>query len=111
MASVPVKEQLEPFYVLSWRLRCGSNEAIWNNKRVEPQQIINSAVFYLQDYNKVLLFRGREAVSVQKLSETRWNPPDEGVIKINVDGVVFEQQRMFGSGPSHVIHWVLYWLP
>ncbi|GLT27362.1 hypothetical protein SLA2020_023680 [Shorea laevis] len=98
MSTVLGKEQLELFCVLSWRLWCCRNNVLWNSKNVEPKQIIDSAIFYLQDYRRALLSRGRGATSVQKLSETKWKPPDEGMIKINVDGAVFEQQRMFGSG-------------
>ncbi|GLT28456.1 hypothetical protein SLA2020_033900 [Shorea laevis] len=50
------------------------------------------------EYRKALLSRGRGVVAVQRASETRWHPPDEGYVKVNVDGAVSEQGHIFGMG-------------
>ncbi|GLU12062.1 hypothetical protein SLE2022_287710 [Rubroshorea leprosula] len=92
------KEQLELLCILSWRIWSSRNEAHWNGRRAHPQQIIEGGVNYLMNYQRAQQSMGRGSGVVQMHGETKWKPPDEQTIKINVDGAVAEQRRVFGMG-------------
>ncbi|GKV17627.1 hypothetical protein SLEP1_g28105 [Rubroshorea leprosula] len=49
----------------------------------------------IQEAEKHQLLHG---VRICGLSETKWRPPTVGFIKVNVDGAIFEQQRLYGVG-------------
>ncbi|GKV36829.1 hypothetical protein SLEP1_g44920 [Rubroshorea leprosula] len=98
MTTILGSEQLELFCILCWKLWCCRNEALWEGKTMEPKQIIEKALLFLQEYNAALLSRGRGAASVQRRSETRWRPPDAGFVKINVDGAICAQRELYGLG-------------
>ncbi|GKU88725.1 hypothetical protein SLEP1_g2954 [Rubroshorea leprosula] len=92
------KEQLELLCILSWRIWSSRNEAHWNGRRAHPQQIIEGGVNYLMNYQRAQQSMGRGSGVVQVHGETKWKPPDEQTIKINVDGAVAEQRKVFGMG-------------
>ncbi|GLT94950.1 hypothetical protein SLE2022_126590 [Rubroshorea leprosula] len=92
------KEQLELLCILSWRIWSSRNEAHWNGRRAHRQQIIEGGVNYLMNHQRAQQSMGRGSGVVQMHSETKWKPPDEQTIKINVDGAVAEQRRVFGIG-------------
>ncbi|GLT37918.1 hypothetical protein SLA2020_121990 [Shorea laevis] len=98
MCTEPGKEQLELLCTLSWRIWGFRNDTHWNGGRAHPQQIIEGGVNYLMDYQKAQKSMGRGAAAVQMHSETKWKPPDEQTVKINVDGAIAEQHRVFGMG-------------
>ncbi|GKV09429.1 hypothetical protein SLEP1_g20934 [Rubroshorea leprosula] len=74
------------------------NDALWNNKGPNPHHIIKRSLDFQMEYKKALMSKGRGAAAVQRVSETRWHPPDEGYVKVNVDGAVSEQGHIFGMG-------------
>ncbi|GLU09838.1 hypothetical protein SLE2022_266770 [Rubroshorea leprosula] len=92
------KEQLELFCLLCWNLWNSRNDALWNNKGPNPHHIIERSLHFQMEYKKALMSKGRGAAAVQRVSETRWHPPDEGYVKVNVDGAVSEQGHVFGMG-------------
>ncbi|GLT59459.1 hypothetical protein SLA2020_322740 [Shorea laevis] len=47
---------------------------------------------------RVMASRERGGTITQRLSKTRWKPPEAGLIKINVDGALFAEQRPFDAG-------------
>ncbi|GLU09744.1 hypothetical protein SLE2022_265880 [Rubroshorea leprosula] len=92
------REQLELLCTLSRKIPCGRNDAQWNSRRIQPQQIIEGAMKYLGEHKRAQESLGRGSAVVQWHSETRWHPPDEGTIKINVDGAIAEQRQVFSMG-------------
>ncbi|GKV42573.1 hypothetical protein SLEP1_g49956 [Rubroshorea leprosula] len=92
------KAQLELLCTLSWRIWGSRNDAHWNGRRAHPQQIIEGGMNYLMDYQRAQKSMERGSRAVQMHSETKWKPPDERTVKINVDGAIAEQHRVFGVG-------------
>ncbi|GKV36865.1 hypothetical protein SLEP1_g44951 [Rubroshorea leprosula] len=87
-------------------MTCPVARAVWLGSpltlRVSELPVDNFADFFdallvILDSKKLSLF-WRGAASVQRRSETQWRPPDAGVVKINVDGAISAQQKIYGSG-------------
>ncbi|GKV46603.1 hypothetical protein SLEP1_g53576 [Rubroshorea leprosula] len=62
------------------------------------EQLELRTMHFIKEYRTAILSRGRGAAVVQQVSETRWHPPDFGFIKLNVDGAISVQNRVFGMG-------------
>ncbi|GLU23845.1 hypothetical protein SLE2022_398210 [Rubroshorea leprosula] len=97
MAALLQKEQLEFLCVLCWQIWNSRNNALWNGRMPNPQIIIEQSLRFMDGYSRAIALRGRGTSTSQK-RETRWSPPSEGHVKINVDGAVSSHKRIYGMG-------------
>lgn len=73
------------FFVISKSLWERRNKKIYENIEIEPKQAIERAVS-----NQTLVLE-RNLTLTHKLSQAgRWEPPEKGTLKLNVDGASFE---------------------
>ncbi|GLT72259.1 hypothetical protein SLA2020_483830 [Shorea laevis] len=91
-------EHLELFCVVCWKLWNCRNNALWNGKITSPQVTVEQSLLFLNEYRRLIVSKGRGAAVVQRRTETRWKPPGEGLIKINVDGAISDEERVHGMG-------------
>ncbi|GLT48817.1 hypothetical protein SLA2020_224160 [Shorea laevis] len=91
------KEQLELFCVLCWKIWTARNDLLWNGKAVNPQLIIGQSLHFLDEHKRVTILKGG-ATPTRSRTSSRWTPPLDDAVKINVDGALSLQQRTSGIG-------------
>ncbi|GKV01547.1 hypothetical protein SLEP1_g14094 [Rubroshorea leprosula] len=91
-------EHLELFCVVCWKRWNCRNNALWNGKITSPQVIVEQSLLFLNEYRCLTISKGRGATVVQRHTETRWQPPGEELVKINVDGATSDEERVHGMG-------------
>ncbi|KAM6540880.1 hypothetical protein CsatB_005327 [Cannabis sativa] len=91
---------MEEVVVVSWAIWRARNEFVWQKKSWSTSNIVASARNMLDQYK---FAQGRKGLSLSPLHDggqnlERWIAPKLNKIKVNVDGVLFEQEGRFDMG-------------
>ncbi|GKV02665.1 hypothetical protein SLEP1_g15064 [Rubroshorea leprosula] len=73
------------------------NDLLWNGKAVNPPLIIEQSLHFLDEHKRVTILKGG-APPTGSRTGSRWTPPLDDSVKINVDGALSLQQRTSGMG-------------
>ena len=82
------------YLAVCWGLWWRRNDVVWNGRIRHSQQVVNGCFTMLESWfhaNETLA----NAVTVPSYS-SKWQKPDYGWIKINVDGAVFPNKGAIG---------------
>ncbi|KAK1571752.1 hypothetical protein Q3G72_022393 [Acer saccharum] len=91
-----VKVEFELLCFVWWRIWFRRNQMLFSNVTIPVDGILDWAVNSLSDFGNA---RGRvEVAKVMPAREIGWKGPDTGVVKINTDGALSEEQRLSGVG-------------
>ena len=85
---------VEKLIVIAWALWSNQNECRNGGVKKSGQALVHSAVEYLSAYQAYM----EVTDSKQSAEATVWTPPSSSHYKINVDGAVFNKQKMAGVG-------------
>lgn len=89
------KSEVELWSVIAWQIGCARNELIFEKVYTSPELFFKKAIDLLQEYK--LPTAGTYKVRVCK-NKVRWVPPDQNLIKINVDAAVNVNDDKVGLG-------------
>ena len=95
MASSGEKDWVK-FAVTAWLLRNNRNSVRFGGKCKNRKTIEGEAMTYVEDFRATCLTEGQKAQPAPRAKH--WNPPPQGMYKVNIDAVVFKEQRCCGIG-------------
>ena len=95
MASSGEKDWVK-FAVTAWLLRNNRNSVRFGGKYKNRKTIEGEAMTYVEDFRATCLTEGQKAQPAPRAKH--WNPPPQGMYKVNIDAVVFKEQRCCGIG-------------
>ncbi|XP_060961018.1 uncharacterized protein LOC133031516 [Cannabis sativa] len=85
--------------VISWRLWSARNELLWNKKVCSTMDVVRSARVLLDQYISAQSQK-TGALLIDNINnvDEQWRKPIVHMVKINVDGAIFQNQNKFGFG-------------
>ncbi|GKV06524.1 hypothetical protein SLEP1_g18408 [Rubroshorea leprosula] len=85
-------------FVVHCLLFCSVARAVWHGNPLSLRVSEFPSSSFADFFDAMCTELGKEQLELLLHGETKWKPPDEQTIKINVDGAVAEQRRVFGMG-------------
>ncbi|KAG6620210.1 hypothetical protein I3842_Q075500 [Carya illinoinensis] len=85
--------ELEKFFLLAWGLWYRRNQSIYEGNILSTQQVMEHAFTLYQEHKATI-----EATKIKLKYKCQWQPPPEGVLKLNIDGALFSDQCKAGVG-------------
>ena len=86
----------EKFAVTAWLLWNNRNAVRFGGKCKNGKTIEGEARIYLEEFRAACLNMGQKTQPATRVKH--WTPPTQGKYKVNVDAVVFKEQRCCGLG-------------
>ena len=86
----------EKFAVTTWLLWNNENAVKFGGKCKNGKTIEGEARSYMEEYRAACLNMGQKTQPATR--GKHWSPPSQGKYKVNVDAVVFKEQRCCGLG-------------
>ncbi|KAM6566616.1 hypothetical protein CsatA_025744 [Cannabis sativa] len=84
---------------VSWKIWSVRNELLWNNKTCSAMNVVRSARMVLNQYCTAQTQKtGALLIDDINNVDERWKKPISNMVKINVDGAIFQEQNKFGFG-------------
>ncbi|KAM6542489.1 hypothetical protein CsatB_006936 [Cannabis sativa] len=84
---------------VSWKLWAVRNDLLWNNKSCSAIDVVRSARIVLDQYCTAQSQKtGALLINDINNVDERWKKPNANMVKINVDGAIFQEQNKFGYG-------------
>ncbi|KAM6582578.1 hypothetical protein CsatB_009580 [Cannabis sativa] len=84
---------------VSWKIWSVRNELLWNNKTCSAMNVVRSARMVLNQYCTAQTQKtGALLIDDINNVDERWKKPISHMVKINVDGAIFQEQNKFGFG-------------
>ncbi|KAM6544052.1 hypothetical protein CsatB_008499 [Cannabis sativa] len=84
---------------VSWKIWAVRNELLWNKKSCSAIDVVRSARIVLDQYCTAQSQK-TGALLIHDINnvDERWKKPIANMVKINVDGAIFQEQNKFGYG-------------
>ena len=94
------KHVLEEAAMVSWGIWQARNAFLWHDKQSTAASTVFATRKFLNHYQLAQKLGDPSVLFFQQksLSKEHWTPPDLNMIKINVDGALFERWGCFGVG-------------
>ncbi|KAM6589465.1 hypothetical protein CsatA_012070 [Cannabis sativa] len=84
---------------VSWKIWSVRNELLWNKKTCSAMDVVRSARTVLNQYCSAQTQKtGALLIDDINNVDERWKKPISNMVKINVDGAIFQEQNKFGFG-------------
>ncbi|KAM6546071.1 hypothetical protein CsatB_026807 [Cannabis sativa] len=84
---------------ISWKIWSVRNELLWNKKTCSAIDVVRSARIVLDQYCTARSQKtGALLIDDINNVDERWKKPNSHMVKINVDGAIFQEQNKFGFG-------------
>ncbi|XP_042939548.1 uncharacterized protein LOC122274586 [Carya illinoinensis] len=84
---------LENFFLIAWDLWYRRNKKMFEEKDLLPEQVIVHALSLQKGFHDMRCLPNKPSNLF-----CSWSPPQEGVLKLNVDGAIFDAQHCAGVG-------------
>lgn len=94
-------EEVVKVCTVLWGIWYWRNKKVWEDKSVTPALAMARSFSSVSEWQKA---RRKKPVDMQKdhqgqvIKECRWSPPEEGMLKLNVDASVFSGAETFSIG-------------
>lgn len=75
----------EKLFLIAWDIWHRRNQQIFEGKNIQPVTVIDKAMSIAAKYKEV-----KDVRHPRKIQSSCWQPPSQGVLKLNVDGAIFE---------------------
>ncbi|KAM6584107.1 hypothetical protein CsatB_011109 [Cannabis sativa] len=93
-------EQLEEALMVAWAIWNARNNLLWNQKSTTAAEVILSARTHLYQWQCAQQSKLEPPLSHFEIGKEaeHWTKPERNMVKINVDGAIFEAMHSFGFG-------------
>ncbi|XP_074356080.1 uncharacterized protein LOC141695759 [Apium graveolens] len=94
-------EKLAQIATVLWGIWAARNMKVWQNKTLMTQMAMQWSVLQVKqwhDSQQLKLYRNKDVVQINKEPGIKWQPLDEGRMKINVDAHVVAGNSWFSCG-------------
>lgn len=86
------------FVIVCWNVWYARNRRIWHDELLSPMDLIHRSHSYSHSFWATMARKRKSPAPTRAERVTRWQPPGNSFLKLNVDGAIFDGSKQTGMG-------------